>query len=348
MIHKKEYLQFQIKSVCINYDEFLKQIEFDQTKCQYINHKILFDIYNFDKLNNSNDEFVYSQIFISILLQTDPIPNDINEFISLCRNQYKGNKFQLNILREFEINYTSENAIWWFTRDTFITQLLNKALRIRNTDLIFFLRFFLHDIQNQLRQQFFLASVSQVYRHQLISNEELQLIKDSVGQFISINNFLLTKVNRDSAMPFSNITTIPDGFQSVLFTIITDLNFDLKKPFAKITSLSYSNTNQDEVLFMLGSIFQIKDIYQDENDLWVIEIMLCNESNIHLKSIFDNYKNDDDDIDLLSFGYILEKKNKLDEAKKYFCRLFSELSDNDERICTCLLNIGNIDFIRKD
>ncbi|CAF0821311.1 unnamed protein product [Rotaria sordida] len=346
----------KIKSICLNYNELIKQIEFDQIKYKYIKNKILFDIFYIDKLNNSNDKFIYSQIFIETLLQMDSMPNDMNDFITLCRNQYKGNKFQLNILREFQQNYTSDYALWWFTRDTFISHLLNKALRIQNIDLIFLLRFFIHDIEQQLKEYHCLTPI-QVYRYELMLNRELDLLKDSIGQFISINNFLLTQVNRDSALPSSIISLNNTDFQSVLFKITTDSNLDKIKPFAYITSQnSFHNTNnQDEVLFMLGSIFEIKNIYQDINNLWIIEMELSSRTNKHLKPIFKNYKNndnnnddDDDEINLLSYGYILQKMNKLDEAKKYYCRLLNELSDEDERLGCCLLNLGNIDFLNKN
>ncbi|CAF4453220.1 unnamed protein product [Rotaria sp. Silwood2] len=343
----------KIKSICLNYDELIKQIEFDQIKYKYIKNKILFDIFYINNTNNSNEKFIYSQILIDILLQMDSMPNDIIDLITLCRNQYKGNKFLLNILREFQKTYTSNHAIWWFTRDTFISQLLNKALRIQNIDLIFLLRFFLHDIEQQLKQYLCLTPV-QVYRYELMSNKELELLKDSIGQFISINNFLLTKVNRESALPSTKISLNNNDFHCVLFKITADCNLDKTKPFAYITSQTSFNNNEDEVLFMLGSIFQLKNIYQDENNLWIIEIVLSNRENKDLKSIFKNYRNDDnnnnddDEIDLLSFGYILQKMNKLDEAEKYYSRLLNELSEDDERISCCLLNLGNIEFIKNN
>ncbi|CAF3825387.1 unnamed protein product [Rotaria sp. Silwood1] len=345
----------KINSICLNYDELIKQIEFDQLKYKYINNKILFDIFHIDKLNDFNDKFIYSQIFIDILLQLEPMPNDMNNFIILCRNQYKGNKFLLNILHEFQKNYTSNSAIWWFTRDTFISQILNKALRTQNIELIFLLRFFIHDIEQQLKQDLCLTPIK-VYRFELLSNKELELLKNSIGQFISINNFLLTKLNRELALSSSKISLNNNNnndFQSVLFEITGESNLDKIKPFSYITLQKFfHNNNEEEILFMLGSIFQIKNIYQNENNLWIIEMILSSRTNSYLKSIFKNYINDnnenDDEIDLLSFGCILQKMNKLDEAKKYYSRLLNELSEEDERIPYCLLNLGNIEFIQNN
>lgn len=282
----------------------------------------------------------------------DSMPNDKTDFINLCRNEYKGNKVQLDIINQFNKNYTSDDAVWWFTRDTFVTQLLNKALKVQNIDLLFSLRFFLHDIENQLQQYNCLTPI-QTYRYELLTTQEFLLLKDSIGQFISINNFLMTNVNRDYEISNKKSLFEIDDYQPVLFKITIYSNIDKTEPFANVKLLNYFSTNQDEILFMLGSIFQIDNVYQDENNLWVIDMTLSNRANNHLRPIFKHYENDDDDDDgynlsLLSFGCILEKMNKLDEAKKYYCRLLNELSDDDDRIGICFLNIGHIDFIKND
>jgi len=279
----------------------------------------------------------------------DPMFNDMTNLISLCRHQYKGNKYQLNILREFQQNYSSNNAIWWFTRDTFITQLLNKALKTQNLDLIFLFRFFIHDIEQQLRENQCLTTIK-VYKYQLISNKEFKLLKDSIGQFISINNFLLTNLNRNSILPYFKLSSNNNNYQSILFEITADFNLDKIKVFGNITSLKYSDNNQNEILFMLGSIFQLNNIYQNNNEQWIIEMTLTSKTNKYLKLIFDNFNNEnnDDEINLLSFGYILQKINKLNETEKYYHRLFNELPDDDERIGYCCLNLGNIALLKND
>ncbi|CAF2058463.1 unnamed protein product [Rotaria magnacalcarata] len=337
----------KIKSIYVNYDELIKRIELDQIKYKNITNKILFEIFHSDEKNDSNQKFIYWQILIDILLQMDSMPNDMIDFLSLCRMQYKGNKVHLNIIREFQQNYRPDAAIWWFTRDTFISQLLNKALRVRNMDVLFFLRFFIHNIERQLKEYRCLTPI-QVYRYELILNKEMEMLKNSIGQYISINNFLLTKLDRNLALISSNTPVEIKDVQPILFEIAADSNHDKTKPFAKIKSLSYLNNDQDDVLFMLGSIFQLKNIHQDDNGLWIVEMVLSNRTNTQLKPIFTDYKDDDDDddLDLLSFGCILEKMNELDEAKKYYSRLCNELSDDDESIGSCLLNLGNIDFIK--
>jgi hypothetical protein len=62
---------------------------------------------------------------------------DKNELMNFYRIIYKNNFNQLNIIKEFKENYLPNQALWWY----FIV-LLNKALRIKNIDLLFLFRFF--------------------------------------------------------------------------------------------------------------------------------------------------------------------------------------------------------------
>ncbi|CAF0746426.1 unnamed protein product [Rotaria sordida] len=76
-----------------------------------------------------------------------------------------------NNLRE---TYSSDQALWWYTRETFIYQFLNQALRLQDIDLLFLFRFFIYDIQKQLELNQYQESIH-VYRNQLISNNELNI-----------------------------------------------------------------------------------------------------------------------------------------------------------------------------
>ncbi|CAF1568544.1 unnamed protein product [Didymodactylos carnosus] len=51
---------------------------------------------------------------------------------------------------DFDKNYDSKEAILWYTRDSFLCKLLNKAFRTENIDIIFKFRFFIIDLHYQL------------------------------------------------------------------------------------------------------------------------------------------------------------------------------------------------------
>ena len=79
--------------------------------------------------------------------------NDKNELVSFCKQYYKTNHVQLMIIKEFEKDYSSERSLWWYTRHSFLSRLLNKALRTENIDIIFKFRFFIKELYRQLKNE---------------------------------------------------------------------------------------------------------------------------------------------------------------------------------------------------
>src|SRR5689334_1223472 len=79
-----------------------------------------------------NDHFVHSLLLIDVLLRMKPVKTDKQKLIPLCKIEYKDNKSELAILREFEEDYSAEKALWRYTHDSFLYKILNRALRIQN------------------------------------------------------------------------------------------------------------------------------------------------------------------------------------------------------------------------
>jgi hypothetical protein len=68
------------------------------------------------------------------------------------QSESKNNAKQLEKIDDFERNYQSEDATKWFTKDSFLYRLLNESLRIERINSIVKMRYFIHDLHNQLAQ----------------------------------------------------------------------------------------------------------------------------------------------------------------------------------------------------
>lgn len=275
---------------------------------------------------------------------------DKNELINLCKNFYKDNPNELSLVKDFETAYSPNQAVRWYTRDSFIYRLLNKALRIQNIDLLFLFQFLIRDINTQLKQ-FQCSSLIHVYRGQLMSIEELDHLKRSVGEYISINSFFSTSLNRSQAIQFLNENKFSHNLKKVLFEIDADPHLDNLKPFANIHSLSFY-PNEQEVLFMVGSVFRLLNIEQEKNGIFVIQMVLSNHNNKNLKVLFDNIKNEytgmNEETSLHSFGNILYQMGKYELAEKYFRRLLKDLPQNHEDISKCYHSLGVLALIQNN
>ncbi|CAF3532636.1 unnamed protein product [Rotaria socialis] len=225
-------------------------------------------------------------MFFNILLH---IPLDKNvakqDMIAECRLYYNNNPAELKKIDEFENDYSPEMAIKWYTRDSFVYRLVNKALRTLNIDIIFKFRFLIIDLHQQLKQYHtnYIQSVSimnpkrvmhKVYRSQHMGISKLEKLKTSVGNLICSNSFFSTT---DDCLIAQAFVAGSCSSELILFEIeIPDSyyqnDFDALKvscPFLKIEKLGQFEA-ENEVIFSLGALFRIESI--EQYDIWYVRL----------------------------------------------------------------------------
>jgi tetratricopeptide (TPR) repeat protein len=257
--------------------------------------------------------------------------SDRKELIDICKNCYGGNYKQMAIINEFEKDYNSEKAIWWYTRDSCFYRMMNKALRVQDFDMLFAFRFLITDIAKQIKHEYekFIRTnenrnLIRVYRGQLIDIDELELMKNSIGQFLSMNSFLSTSRNRSIALEFVTDFRRKNNMQPIIFEIKIDPRLRTKA-FADINKISYFE-EENEVLIMIGALFRIEKVTKDEKDgIWLARVSLANEDDYDLKEIFTHMKGKiGDDTNLDSLGKLLLRMGENEKARKCYKRMLDE------------------------
>jgi tetratricopeptide (TPR) repeat protein len=295
-------------------------------------------------LQARNAIFMWFQLFIEVLLRMHHKSSDRKELIDICKESYKGNKQEMEIIDEFEKNYKAENAIWWYTRESCFFRMLNKALRVQDFDMLFALRFFITDIAKQIKSEYekFIRTsdtrnVIRVYRGQIIGTDEFELMKHSIGEFLSMNSFLSTSRDRSTALHFARLNPVVDGIQRIIFEIEIDPRLQTKA-FSDITSISYFQ-NEDEILIMLGALFRTEEVIEDKKGgVWVARVSLASEDNFHLKQTFAHMKETiGDDTDLCSLGKILHEMGEYKQAQKCYERM---MHDFQVGTASCHMGLG--------
>ncbi|CAF1440807.1 unnamed protein product, partial [Didymodactylos carnosus] len=198
-----------------------------------------------------------------------------------CRREYETDVVELKKIDEFEKHYRPNQAVYWYTRDSFVYRLVNKALRTEDFCIINKYRLLITDLHTQLtklHEQFYKQDLTcpgqTFYRGQQLSVKELE--KSNFGQLITFNGFLSVTSSKDVALIYADTTKDDSSasFQSVLFTVKVDNRKGLFSTFHTIEKLS-NFSNENEVLFSLGTIFRVQSIVKDETDrLWNIELKL--------------------------------------------------------------------------
>ncbi|CAK9188968.1 unnamed protein product [Sphagnum troendelagicum] len=153
------YLLIQVKGVAVNLNELVARIRSDQSARRQekkVDEPLSITIFNRNlcegqSTSQLNGQFIHSQLLIDCL-RMESNQTDKNQLISVCQQEYDGNDEQLIILREFEQSYSRDRSLWWYTRDSFVHRLLNKALQMQNIDLLFLFRFLIQDLGQQLQE----------------------------------------------------------------------------------------------------------------------------------------------------------------------------------------------------
>lgn len=303
-----------------------------------------------------NGQFLHFQLLIDVLIKIKPNEQDRQDLIKLVKNEYRYNEHEMELVNQFYLNYHHSDAIQWFTRDSFVYRLINKALRVQNVEVLYLFRIVIRDIFKQLLARQCKDNIL-VFRGQMMSKRELEQLKKFKGNIISMNSFLSTSLTRKVALTFLNCcmqsSTSDESLVPVLFEISADSHVfrngdSNNRPFGHVADLSNYEA-ESEVLFMLGSIFRLENIYPDQlstgKRISVIRMTLCSRQDRNLERLYNCMKQEYDieETDLLAFANLLRKMGKIDLAEKYYNRLQSELVPSDPIRSTLYHHLGLVE-----
>ncbi|UJR06961.1 hypothetical protein I4U23_011249 [Adineta vaga] len=348
----------KIKGVYKHFKDIITAVLIDRQVHEHIDSDpVMINVYSTQSTGNTSEErdsknavFMYFQLLIDILLQ---MSNDQNltakqELIDHFKRIYENDE----VIEELENRYQSEQAIWWYSRPSFLYSTLNKALRESDYEVLLALRFFINDLYQQLKyeHQKILDThnnndddpILKVYRGQSISTDELSYIRKNVGQYISMQSFLSTSVDRPTGLFFAQASAIPSlDTTRILFQFNINTHMTNIKPYVNIKNLSYF-PDEDEVLITLGSIFKIDQIEYNENEeIWIGILSLCNEDEYELKELMKQMK-DEISEGIGSLGWLLYNQGEYEKGMNYFQQVLLESTIDDFDRLQCYQGLGAI------
>ena len=301
-------------------------------------------------LNKESVSFMWFWLLLEILVRMPDTEIAKREMINECRMQYEYNGTEQDRIDTFENSYDPDKAIWWYTRDSFVYRLLNKALRTEDLDIIFKFRFIITDLYNQLHklQAQMIQSASDtftVYRGQTLSTDELSTLKANINGLISMNTFLSTTMDKTVALIYAGDGSQRPHFESVLFEIcMNTFSIDTSKPFANIQNLSYFK-DENEVLLSMGTIFRINSVEQLVNDdrIYNVKLTLSEETDEQIKSMTEHLRKEmGETTSLLTLGNFLRNMGKHDKAAAYYEILLEQLPSDHAEIPKVFNGIGKV------
>jgi len=285
-----------------------------------------------------NPSFIWYHKLIDCLLNLNfPDNNAKIDLIEYCRQHCSTDDIPAqNQITNFENEYSSENAIRWYTKDSFLFRLLNKTMRTRDINQIFQFRYYIIDLQRQLEYSCSQNNIPQcqtVYRGQQITQLELKKLSKSIGKYISINTYLSTTRKKEVALYF--VSESEHEICHIIYEIdIQNVSNIADKRRIPICVDNFSQfPDEAEVIFPITSTFLVISIEMIDK-LWYMKLKLTddNEYNQLINSIKTDF-NEDIPLDI-QFVELYILSNDLEKSEQYVKSLIDNLktSSNYEDI----------------
>ncbi|CAF1385399.1 unnamed protein product, partial [Adineta steineri] len=245
---------------------------------------------------------------------------------------------QLNTIDEFKRNYHPEKAIWWYTRECFIYELLNQALRTLDADTIINMGFFIHDLHQQINQLYqrqlsnYCGKPFTVYRGQGLLKTNFDKLKNSNGGLMSFNNFLSTSRIPGVSLVFAESASVKTNMIGILFIMTIDPCVS-STPFASIHEVSCFET-EEEILFSMHTVFRVGTIKQiGSNDrLYKVELQLTANDDEQLRQLTKCISGEaQGDTGWERLGSLLLKTGHFNKAEELYQVLLEQISSDRDK-----------------
>jgi tetratricopeptide (TPR) repeat protein len=291
-----------------------------------------------ENLNQLEPSFMYTQIFKEILLEMKHDVQAIKDLAIYCRKHYSGNMNELAIINEFERDYQPKSSIWWYTRECFTYQMLNRALRTLEGDTIINMGFFIHDLHRQI-EDLHRKQVSSyqgkpfiVYRGQGLLTVDFEKLRKTKGGLISFNSFLSTSKKRDVSLHFAKEALAKTDTIGILFQMTINPSIS-SAPFAAIQGVSYFDT-EEEILLSMHTVFRIGEIAKiDKNgSLYQVDLKLTADDDEQLRTLAKRMREEtSDSTGWKRLGRLLIKLNQFDKAEELYKVLLEQTTSEVEK-----------------
>jgi tetratricopeptide (TPR) repeat protein len=244
----------------------------------YIKHLIKLNALSTDEQHSITDLslesplFLWSYLMKDILINTNKTDDAKQVMLTYCRSQYELGDPMLRQIDEFEKTYKADDAIKWYTKDSFVYRLVNKLIRTENINGLLHFKFFIIDLSNCLRTKWEENSNQRsqgsitVYRGAHLTNAELEKLKPD--SLISPNGYFSTSGSFEMACIYAVNTIFVIEIDPSVGNLI----------FANIAEYSQF-PEEEEILFDLGCVFKIISVVYDElNQRSIIKMVGVDEN----------------------------------------------------------------------
>ena len=323
----------KVKGIFTEIEPICKALQIDGKNCDRAMVSISFK--GIDAL------FMYTQLLKEAILQIeDDDKKSLKQLAEYCRSQ---EDIPENQIVELETEYRSHTPIWWYTAERFLYSMLNRGLRLMDTEIIMKTGFFIRHLQKHMdkihreqQAQHPITAEFTVFRGQGLSHEYFDKMKKSKGSLMTFNNFLSTSLSREISIGFawqSNSDLI-----AVLFvmTINPRVCEHAGISFVDVTDEGYYKGGEKEILFATHSIFRILRMNEikdsKRNSMWEVHLTLVGENDQEMGELTRHVRKEmGSSTGWHRLGWILIKIGQSEKAEELYQMLLDKVSSDTER-----------------
>ena len=207
----------KVKGIFTEIEPICKALQIDGQNCDRAMVSISF--------NGIDALFMYTQLLKEAILQIeDDDTKSLTELAEYCRDQGDIPEYEI---AEMEKEYRSHTPIWWYTAPRFLYGMLNRGLRLMDTEIIiktgFFIRHLqqhIHKVHQEQQTRNPVTTKFIVFRGQGLSHEYFDNMKRSKGGLMAFNDFLSTSFSREISIEFARDSSL--DLMAVLFVMTID------------------------------------------------------------------------------------------------------------------------------
>jgi tetratricopeptide (TPR) repeat protein len=182
----------------------------------------------------------------------------------------------LKIVDEFEEDDDQHSPIWWYTRESFLSSILNPAFRTMDIKVLIKMSSFLRDMCQQIDDLCANISMSlkpfTVYRCLQIKTNDFNKLQKSSGYYLSFYSFLLANTERENEIEVCSNGQQDTETLPVLFQIYIEPFTAVFTPFVLLDQLSYDTNTRNDIFFSMDSVFRITSIVKTDRNIWQAEV----------------------------------------------------------------------------
>ena len=290
-------------------------------------------------LDQLEPSFMYTQLFKGIFLEMKHEEQAREDLVQYYRHEKAAFPNELRRIDEFQRDYHPDKAIWWYTREGFTYQMLNRALRLLESDIIIKMGFFIHDLHRQIeklhREQLdqYGGEVFTVYRGQGLFDANFRKLESTQGGLLSFNSFVSTSKNRDLALLLAESSSLSNDKIGIVF-VMTINPVLISTPFACIAELSDFGETEAEVLFSMHSVFRVDRVQglDEEGRLFEVGLTLTADDDPQLRILKETIdKEVKGPTSWDSIGNLLIKVGDTKKAEQLYSMLLEQTSTDGAR-----------------